>query len=101
MCTNHPNLFQSRLITLGRSDPTGKLPAPSLRGEISCHSKARGRWEAAVPVLHIEQRPAVGGDPALALWGQPGVLNPLQKALDVLQVIVFLKKGKAKAFITG
>lgn len=52
-------------------------------------------------MLHIEQRPAVGGDPALALWGQPGVLNPLQKALDVLQVIVFLKKGKTKAFITG
>lgn len=52
-------------------------------------------------MLHIEQRAAVSGDPPLALRGQPGVLDPLQKAVDVFQVVVFLKKGKAKAFITG
>lgn len=52
-------------------------------------------------MLHVEQGPAVGADPARALRGQPGLLDPLQKALDVLQVVVFLQKGKAKAFVTG
>lgn len=52
-------------------------------------------------MLHVEQRPAVSNDPTLALWCQPRLLDPLQKAVDVFQVVVFLKRGKAKAFITG
>lgn len=78
-------------------DPTGKL----LREQVSCGTKGRGRWQPAVPVLHIEQGPAVGGDAALALRRQPGVLDPLQKAVDVFQLVVFLKRGKVKAFLTS
>lgn len=99
MCTTIPIL--SSKVRSSWPDHTGKLPTPFLEKQMSCHTKARAGWQSAVPVLHVEQRPAVGDDPTLALRGQPGVLDPLQKAVDVFQVIVFLKRGKAKAFITG
>lgn len=98
MYTTMPTLS----IKVGSSwpDHSGKVPAPFLREQMSFTPSQR-QEEPAVPVLHVEQRPAVGADPALALRGQPGVFDPLQKALDVLQVVVFLKKGKAKALMTG
>lgn len=95
MYTTIPTL--SVKVWSSRPDHTGKL----LKEQVSCGTKARGRWQPAVPVLHIEQGPGVSGDATLALWCKPGVLNPLQKAVDVFQVVVFLKKGKAKAFITS
>lgn len=92
---NHPDPFTQAAEFLARSH----WEAPEGAG-ILWH-QGQGQGEPAVPVLHVEQGPAVGGDATLALRCQPGVLDPLQKAVDVFQVVVFLKKGKAKAFLTG